>query len=243
MGMPISLAIRGRHATTQEGEAAWRTAIHELRAADEVFSTFRSDSWISRLDRGDVELTECPRAVAQVFEIAEQARIETRGAFDIWRPDGDRTTRVDPSGIVKGWAVERASKAFDGLDESDICLSAGGDMTCRTRVPGSPGWRIGIEDPRRPSQTIAVVPITNGAIATSGTAHRGSHIVDPRTRGTPNHFAAVTVIGQDLTWVDIEATAAFVLGSAADDWLKTRGRSGVAVLANGEARLVGRSPS
>lgn len=240
MGMPVSLAIRGKHATTKKGELAWRTAINELRADDAIFSTYRSESWISRLDRGEVDLNDCPPEVAEVFDIADRARTQACGAFDIWRPDADRTTGIDPAGIVKGWAVERASKAFDTLEEADICLSAGGDLTCRTRIPGSRGWNIGIENPALPSETIAVVPITNGAIATSGTAHRGSHVIDPRTGRISSYFAAVTVIGDDLTWVDIEATAAFVLGPDACNWLESRGRSGLAVLANGEARILGR---
>jgi thiamine biosynthesis lipoprotein len=241
MGMPISLAMRGKQAASPAAELAWQTALNMLRNVDTVFSTYRETSWISRLERGEVDLVDCPPEVAEVFDIADQACRLSDGAFDIWLPDADGRQHLDPSGIVKGWAVERASAAFDDLSETDICLAAGGDMTCRTRVPGATGWNVGIENPSAPTQVVAVVPVRNGAVATSGTAHRGEHIVDPRTGRPPAHFSSVTVIGADLTWVDIEATTAFVLGPAASDWLAGRGRSGVATMADGSIRIIGTS--
>ncbi len=107
-------------------------------------------------------------------------------------------------------------------------------------MPGSDGWRIGIEDPHRPSRTIAVVPLHNGAIATSGLTHRGAHIVDPRTGDVPVALASVTVVGPDLTWVDIEATIGFVLGDDAHAWLSRRpGRLGLIVHSDGGTQLFG----
>jgi thiamine biosynthesis lipoprotein len=178
--------------------------------------------------------------VAEVLAIAEQARIESAGAFDVRRPGADGAVRLDPSGVVKGWAVQRAAAAFEDLEDTDFCLSAGGDMVCRTQHPTSPGWRIGIEDPHDPGRIVAVVPVRNGAVATSGSAHRGAHIEDPRTGEVPGSLASVTVIGDDLTWVDIEATAAFVLGDGAAAWLAGRaGRTGLIVYADGRTELVG----
>ena len=130
------------------------------------------------------------------------------------------------------------ARAFDDLEDTGVCLSAGGDLVCRTRAPGSPGWRIGIEDPRDPTRTIAVIPVRDGAVATSGLVHRGAHIVDPRTGGTPTTWASVTVVGPDLTWVDIEATAAFVLGEEAPAWLGTRDRrTGLVVRPDGSTTV------
>jgi thiamine biosynthesis lipoprotein len=240
MGMPISLALRGRHADDARGEEAWASALAELREVDRVFSTYQPGSVISRLGRGDLTLADCPAEVAEVLAIAEQARIESDGAFDVRRRAQDGTTRLDPSGVVKGWAVQRAAAAFESLEDTDFCLSAGGDMVCRTRCTESPGWRIGIEDPRDPGRIVAVVPVRNGAVATSGSVHRGAHIEDPRTSGTPSTLASVTVVGDDLTWVDIEATAAFVLGDGAGTWLAGReGRTGLIVHADGSTELVG----
>jgi thiamine biosynthesis lipoprotein len=240
MGMPISLALRGRHVDDARADAAWAAVLAELREVDRVFSTYQSGSVISRLDRGDLELADCPAEVAEVLTIAEQARVESDGAFDVRRPGSDGVLRLDPSGVVKGWAVQRASAAFESLEDTDFCLSAGGDMVCRTRRPEAEGWRVGIEDPHQPGRIVAVVPVRNGAVATSGTAHRGVHIEDPLTGESPAALASVTVIGDDLTWVDIEATAAFVKGDGAAAWLAGRaGRTGLIVYADGRTELFG----
>ena len=240
MGMPVSLALRGRHATGPHAAAAWDAALAELRRVDAVFSTYRHDSWVSRLGRGEVAVDDCPPDVREVLGLGEAARTQSDGAFDVRRPTPDGAGVLDPSGVVKGWAVERALRAFDDLDETDVCLSAGGDLACRTRADGSPGWRIGVEDPHDPARVVAVVPVRAGAVATSGLARRGAHIVDPRTGTVPTALASVTVVGPDLTWADIDATAAFVLGGEALQWLAARpGRVGVVIRADGTAITFG----
>jgi FAD:protein FMN transferase len=222
MGMPISLALRGRHAASVVASAAWEAVISQLREVDLIFSTYREDSIINRVDRGELTLGECPPEVAQVFELGREAERLSDGAFSIMLRTVDGRRRLDPSGVVKGWAVERASQFLAALDDTDFCLSAGGDMVCHTADPGRVAWRIGIEHPHRPKNLIAVVPVRSGAVATSGTAHRGAHLVDPRTGRPPSGVASVTVIAESLTWADIDATAAYVQGRDAASWLQTR---------------------
>jgi thiamine biosynthesis lipoprotein len=238
MGMPISLALRGRHASGALADAAWHDAMEILREVDRVFSTYRADSAISRLGRGELRVEDCPAEVLEVLELGERARLESRGAFDVRRPGPDGVRLLDPSGVVKGWAVQRAAQALEALPETDFCLAAGGDMVVRTRLATSRDWRIGIEDPADPTAVVAVVPLRNGAIATSGLAHRGAHIVDARTGATPLAIASVTVIGPDLVWADIDATAAFALGNEALPWLRQREhRSGLVVWQDGSTDL------
>lgn len=230
MGMPVSLALRGRHTADTAAQEAWRSVMAELRWADAVFSTYRHDSWVSRLDRGEVTLADCPPEVAEVLALAEQAERDSDGAFSAHLPGPDGKRRLDPSGVVKGWAVERAAAALVDLSETDHCLSAGGDMTCMTRDPGTDPWRIGVEDPRDPTDLVAVVPVFTGAVATSGTAHRGQHLVDARTGLAPRGVASVTVVAGSLTAADVDATAAYAQGPGAAAWLARRpGRSGLVV--------------
>ena len=239
MGMPISLAARGPYAAGTRTDLAWEAALEVLREADRVFSTWRPDSVVSRLARGEIALADCPPEVHEVLELGEVARVESAGAFDVRRPDASGHRRLDPSGVVKGWAVQRAAAAID-LPATDTCLSAGGDMVCRTRAPGSTGWRIGVEDPFDPTRIVATVPVRDGAVATSGLAHRGDHVVDPRTGATPRALASVTVVAADLTWADIDATAAFALGADGPAWLRSRpGRTGLVVHADGRRELFG----
>lgn len=234
MGMPISLALRGRHADDDRAHAAWEHALEILDEVDRVFSTYRADSVISRLDRGEIRLEDCPDEVREVLDLGERARVESGGAFDVRRPGPDGDLVLDPSGVVKGWAVERAARVLETLPATDFCLSAGGDMVCRTRLASTPDWRIGIEDPLAPARLVAILPIRNGAVATSGLAHRDNHIVDARSGRTPTAVASVTVVGQDLVWADIDATAAFALGDEALTWLRRgTGRRGLVVWQDG----------
>ena len=234
MGMPISLAMRGRHAADRYGEAAWARALAVLHQADRMFSTYRQDSFISRIGRGELTVAECPQAVGEVLALGELARAESGGAFDVRRsgPDGHRV--LDPSGVVKGWAVQRAADEFDALADTDVCLSAGGDMVCRVADPDRDAWRIGIEEPHDVGRIVAVVPVSNGSVATSALTRRGPHIVDARTGRVPSGVASVTVVADDLIWADIDATAAFARGDDALRWLRGRaGRQGLVVWPDG----------
>jgi thiamine biosynthesis lipoprotein len=239
MGMPISLALRGRHADDLVARAAWAGVMETLRRVDRVFSTYRADSAVSRLGRGEIGLEDCPPEVAEVVELGAAAERESGGAFSIRLPRPDGAVVLDPSGVVKGWAVERAAGGLRALPDTDFCLSAGGDMTCRTLDPRASPWRIGIEDPADPRRIRAVVPVFTGAVATSGTAHRGSHLVDARTGRQPVGVASVTVVAACLTWADIDATAAYAQGPEAARWLETRpGRSGLVVWGDGTLTAV-----
>jgi thiamine biosynthesis lipoprotein len=240
MGMPISVALRGRHTDDEEAQAAWAACLADLREADRVFSTYRDDSVVSRLARGELEVDDCPGVVREVLALGERARVESGGAFDVRRPSPDGSRVLDPSGVVKGWAVERAAAHLRDLDDTDVCLSAGGDMVCFVADDDRPEWRVGVEDPHDPSRVLAVIPVRRGAVATSGHAHRGHHVVDARTGQPPAGVASVTVIAVDLTWADLDATAAYALGDGAVEWLRTRpGRAALVVRPDGSTEIVG----
>ncbi|MBS42718.1 MAG: thiamine biosynthesis protein ApbE [Nocardioides sp.] len=236
--MPISLALRGPHADTAEGRDAWAESLAVLRDVDRVFSTYRPDSFVSRMRRGEVDAADGPAEVREVLALAELARCRSEGAFDVDRVPGG----FDPSGVVKGWAVERAALGLRRLADTDFCLSAGGDMVCHLAHPDDPtakAWRVGVEHPTDRTRLVAVVPVRRGAVATSGLAHRGGHVVDARTGEVPGHVASVTVVGSDLTWADIDATSAFAQGPDAARWLSHQyDRHAVVVWADGRAEVV-----
>ena len=240
MNLPVSLAVRGRHTTDDQARAAWAAVMATLREVDAVFSTWRPDSQVARLGRGELTVDDCPPEVAEVLALGEAAERQSGGAFRVRRAGGGGEVVLDPTGVVKGWATERAADHLRVLDETDFCLSAGGDLVCRTLDPGTPPWRIGIEHPLDPARLVAVVPVSSGAVATSGTAHRGQHLVDARTGRPPAGVASVTVVASSLTWADIDATAAFAHGPDAARWLATRpARSALVVWADGSTTLVG----
>ncbi len=237
MGLPVSVALRGRHAGDARGRAAWAAVVSELREVDRVFSTYRPDSVVSRLDRGEIPLHDVPPEVHEVLALGERARRESAGAFDVRRPDATGVVRLDPSGVVKGWAVQRACAHLAALTDTDFCLGGGGDLVGRVVDPDSPAWQVGIEDPHDPTRLVARVPLRDGAVATSAETHRGAHVVDARTGLRPRGLASVTVTAPDLTTADIEATAAFAMGVDGIDWLAVRtdatDRTVLVVLADG----------
>ncbi len=243
MGMPVSVALRGRHADSSAGRHAWRAVTEQLRDADRVFSTYRADSAICRLGRGELTLDQCPPEVAEVLELGRQAEQQSDGAFSTTLPDENGRPRLDPSGVVKGWATQRASQYLRELDDTDFCLSAGGDIVCHTADPDGAAWRIGIEHPHDAKALIAVVPVRSGAVATSGTTPRGQHLFDARTGRPVTGVASVTVIGSSLTWTDIDATAAYAHGPQAADWLRTRpGRTALVVWPDATTTLIDGRP-
>lgn len=226
MGLPFSLHCRGPFDDAAEAQAVH--AVWEyLRRADAVFSPYRSDSDISRIGRGELTVDRAHLEVAEVLAMAEEAKVVTGGAFDVYYAG-----RLDPSGIVKGWAAARASSAINSLDV-DWYLGAGGDIAVRTRGFGPP-WRIGIEDPDDAARTLAVLPLADGAIATSGRSRRGDHIVDPPAGVAARGIAQATVCGPDLAWADIFATALIAAGTLEPDWLLPSGYECLLVTDDGD---------
>ncbi|MEO3820343.1 FAD:protein FMN transferase [Plantactinospora sp. B24E8] len=217
MGMPISLHIReaaeGRSTGSVVSEVfAW------LRAVDRTFSTYRPDSAVSRLNRGELDVADAVPELRAVLDLSDEARQRTGGYFDVMLPGPDGRPRFDPSGLVKGWAVERATALLTAGDVADFCLNAGGDIVLRAG-PDQPEWRVGVEDPAAPDRLVAVLPVRSGAVATSGTARRGPHVIDPYTGRAAVALASVTVSGPSLTWADVYATAILARGVAEPTWL------------------------
>lgn len=194
MGMPVSVHVRGDIARTHAVEECVQAVFDELRAVDGLFSPYRPDSEVQRLNRGELARSEVHPLVDEVLDLCETARVLTDGAFDAYRRDGSSGGRphVDPTGLVKGWAVERAATGLAGVTGCDVSINAGGDVAGAFGAAGpvGPAWRVGVEDPGDRSRLLAVVPLVAGGVATSGTAARGLHIVRPRD-GDPGGRPAV----------------------------------------------------
>lgn len=228
MGMAVSLDLRGPGSSSQaiEEVVAW---LHHI---DRTFSTYISDSPISRIGRGEPPLSlldhrAVDEAVAEeideVLRACETLRIDTGGAFDPYAVPAPNGTMFDPSGYVKGWAIERAAWILEGHGCENFCLNAGGDVALRGRpAPGEP-WRVGVRHPSL-GDSLAVVVEGEGslAIATSATYERGAHIIDPATGEPTTDLASATVVGPDLAVADAYATALFVKGIDGLAWLADR---------------------
>jgi FAD:protein FMN transferase len=217
MGMPVIVEVCdvGFDETVLDHLFAW------LRFVDGTFSTYRQDSQISRLNRGEIALADAHVSVRSVLRRCESLRRCTRGYFDVAAPMASLGGGVDPSGFVKGWAVEGAGRLLRRAGAENWCVNAGGDICLSGAPHGSDFWRVGIQHPVERLAVAAVLGLPAGAVATSGAYERGKHILDPHTRLSPEGVLSVTIVGPDLAVADAYATAAFAMGPAGAKWAAT----------------------
>lgn len=213
-------------------DGALGAAVRWLHRADATFSPFREDSDVSRHGRGALALADCAPELAEVLA-ACAAVTEASGGYFTVTPGGV----LDPSGYVKGWAIERAAAMLTAAGSAGHSVNGGGDVRCAgARGDGQP-WRVGIADPLRPGVLALVLTGRDFAVATSGNAERGPHVIDPHTGRRATGLASITVVGPDLGLADAYATAAFAMGPDGCDWVAARcaddGYQALAILPNG----------
>lgn len=203
MGMPITIEVVDPPVTPDDLEQIFVY----FGSVDKTFSTYKTSSEISKLNRGEITEDQCSDQVKTILALSEQTKRDTHGYFDI-RQNG----RYDPSGIVKGWAIQRAAELLKERGFHHFYIDAGGDI----QVSGTKDnrlWRIGIRNPFNRTEHVKVLALTDHGVATSGTAIRGQHIYDPYQPGLPLlEIVSITVIGPNVYEADRFATAAFAMG-------------------------------
>ncbi len=230
MGTVIGLDLRDPDLP----QAAVDDALAWLTDVDARFSPYRPGSQVSRLARAEIELEDCPPDVRFVLTRCEALRLESDGYFDVRGPG--LLGGLDPSGYVKGWAVEEAAFILEAAGARNYALNAGGDVILRGVPEAGRPWIVGIRHPLEADQVAARLAFgsqpTGGrqALATSGLYERAGHIVNPRTGKVPDELLSMTVVGPSLALADAYATAAFAMGRAGLGWLASRpGYAGYAI--------------
>jgi thiamine biosynthesis lipoprotein len=228
MGMPVTLDIAG----ASEGELI-ETVYGYFDQIDRRFSTYRCDSEITAINRGDVPVADWSGEMLEVLAIAERTKSETDGYFDIRKPDGS----LDPSGIVKGWAIRNAAAIVQRAGIGDFFIEAGGDVQSCGKNASGHDWSVGIRNPFNADEIVKVVYPRGRGMATSGTYVRGQHIYNPHGIGSPiQDIVSLTVIGADVLEADRFATAAFAMGRDGILFVEqTPGLEGYVVDTNGRA--------
>jgi len=217
MGMPIVVESDDASQETVEQVFDW------FRWIDATFSTYKADSEVSRIARGELAVEDAHPLVREVLARCDELRKETDGYFDA-HAGGE----LDPSGLVKGWSVDRAVEILESAGVQDLAVNAGGDMRVRGRA-----WRVGIQHPLDRQAVAAVVESDDLAIATSGAYARGEHVLNPHTGRAPGDVLSVTVTGPDLATADAYATAAFAMGKRGPHWTaRLRGYEAMTILAD-----------
>ncbi|MFL5757363.1 MAG: FAD:protein FMN transferase [Chloroflexota bacterium] len=213
MGTAIGIDIRDADVR----EVTVKKAFLRLAAIEARFSTYRPDSEVSRYGRGEIGDCDLSTEVREVLARCEAVRIRSGGAFDVrrHRPDGI----LDPSGFVKGWAVDEAAVVLERGGARNYAINAGGDILARGEPSPGRRWRVGVQHPQIREALAAVIDVGDLAVATSGAYERGEHVVDARTGAPPRDVMSVTVAGPTLAFADAYATTAFAMGADGIRWI------------------------
>ena len=204
MGMPITIEVMGAgYGVLLADVFTW------FEQVDGRFSTYLQDSEISRLNRREISEVDLSADVQEVFDLARRTHDEALGFFNMRKADGS----VDPSDIVKGWAIHKAAQMMREAGAANFFVDAGGDIQTEGLNEDGENWRVGIRSPFQVSEIIKVVAPRGQGMATSGSYIRGNHIWNPhRPRDALSDVVSITVLGPDVLEADRFATAAFAMG-------------------------------
>jgi thiamine biosynthesis lipoprotein len=240
MGTVVTLDVRAAEPPEQLA-AAVRAVTDRLCGIDDVFSPWRAGSWVSRLITGRVPLADCPAEVRDVIDLAARLAALTDGYFSAFWRGPSTSAGPDPTGLVKGWAAQRASDVLLAHGLADHVVNAAGDLVMSGRPDpqdATARWRVGISDPAVPGHLAGVVELPGGsrrwAVATSGPAELGLHVTDPHTGGFPSSTASATVVApvggsqpEGGAFADACATALVAAGDAAGSLMRRLSQHGV----------------
>lgn len=206
MNMPVIIDVVDKNVTQKMFDEVFDYFIY----IDEKFSTYKSNSEISKINRGEVVEENYSEDMKNIFSLSLETKKITNGYFDIKKPDGS----YDPSGMVKGWAIFQAVKILEKYGMKNFYVEVAGDIEVRGHNHDGENWRVGIQNPFNKQQEIVkVLHLTNKGIATSGTYVRGGHIYNPKDGDTIiKDIVSMTVIGPNIYEADRFATASFAMG-------------------------------
>ena len=203
MGMPITVELVGK-----QDRSALSPVFNYFKEVDERFSPYKPTSELAKVNDG-LAKTLWSEPMHEVMKLCEQTKQLSGGFFDIKRADGT----LDPSGLVKGWAIDNAAKLLKSAGYSDFYIEAGGDIQTAGLNEHHEAWAVGIRSPFELNQIVKTIKLNRQAIATSGTYIRGEHIYDPVNNfAAPAQLVSLSVIGPNIFEADRFATAAYAMG-------------------------------
>jgi len=212
MGMPITVEILDAGANTNVFSDIWS----HFSSVDRKYSTYKKDSEISKINNG-LQTTKWSPEMKTILRLCEQTKQETGGYFNIIH-----NNKRDPSGLVKGWAINNAAKLLLARRFQNFYIEAGGDIQVHGLNAEKKLWRVGIRNPFKRTEVVKIVAVTTSGVATSGTYIRGQHIYNPhKPDGLVKEVASLTVVGPNIYEADRFATAAFAMGKAGIEFIES----------------------
>lgn len=230
MGMPITVEVIDKQVTDEIIEKIF----DYFRSVDERFSTYKDTSEITKINRGEIKQTKYSPQMREIFALSEKTKQETNGYFDIMHHG-----KYDPSGIVKGWAIQHAAQMLQQQGFKNYYVEAGGDIQVAGKNKAGKRWQVGIRNPFNREEIVKVVALSDNAIATSGTYIRGQHVYNPHSKDKQiTDIISLTVIGKNILDADRFATAAFAMGKQGIKFIESlRGFAGYAIDREGIATM------
>ncbi len=235
-----------------------RAAIEPVAVSEELFNLIQRSLYFSRLTDGAFDISFA--SVGYLYDYRQQKRPARRQLeqniplinFHNLVLDAQQHTirysrpgtRIDLGGIAKGHAVDRSLALLKQMGIEHALVTAGGDSRVTGDRWGHP-WTIGVRDPRKQDKLVAVIPLMDVAVSTSGDYERFfeedgvryHHIIDPASGDSARELRSVTIIGTDATTTDALSTSVFVLGLERGLALVNRLADTDAILVDGNGRM------
>ena len=233
MGMPITIEV----VDPRIKETDIANIFDYFASVDRMFSPFKKESEISRLNAGELTKKELGTDVRQILQLADDTKKESNGYFNVFHKG-----KIDPSGIVKGWAIYNAAGLLKEHGFHNFYIDAGGDIQVSGKNEKGESWTVGIKNPFKQDEIVKIVKLENKGIATSGLYIRGNHIYNPHAPDAPiTGIASMTIIGPTVYDADRFATAAFAMGGKGIQFIeKLPGYDGYMIDSNGIATMTSR---
>ncbi len=204
MGMPLTIEIIDSNAHPDLIDDVFSY----LEYIDKHFSPYKPESEVSKINNGLLKEHQYSKHMREILALSELTKKETNGFFNI-----QFGNKIDPSGLVKGWAVYEASKILTVSGIKNCYIEAGGDVQVYGKNYQNKPWTIGIRNPFDIEKIVKVIQLENQGVATSGIYYRGSHIYNPKNNGElTGNIVSLTVVGPNIYEADRFATAAFAMG-------------------------------
>lgn len=212
MGMPAVIEIIDSKVKPE----VFKEIFDYLISVDERFSTYKKNSEMTLYNEGKITKKDLSDDMEKIFELSEETKNKTDGFFDIFHEG-----KIDPSGLVKGWAIYNASLILRKKGFKNFYIEIAGDIEVAGLNNEGKKWAIGIRNPLNKEENVKVVYLSDHGIATSGTYEKGKHIYNPNK---PNEeikdIVSLTVIGSNVYEADRFATAAFAMGKKGIDFIE-----------------------
>ena len=200
---------------------------------DEMFQLLQRAQHFAQLTAGAFDITYA--AAGQLYDYRQRVRpsaealaraqacvgwqglqLDARDRSVRFAKDG---MRIDLGGFAKGHAIDRAAALLARRGVRHAWVSAGGDSRVLGDRRGRP-WSVAIRDPRRAGEVVAVLPLEDVSISTSGDyeryfddgAERVHHLIDPATGRSPSGVHSVTILSADGLTCEALSKAVFVRG-------------------------------